>query len=201
MHHGKIAYTSFHITWKWRNCPVQSQPLLLILHFTRSDSIFLSQATSGKNCKRRNTKEQLLQCVSFRIACTSIDFVFKSLKSALHVFHCSIGYFWYSISCKLWNIIELKVNWQIWISAKAVNYLRDGPCCCLRVLQRLEEKKKTEERREPTVDVHSSGRQVGTPQLKFYSTATSLAGSKHSPILKQSDFTWPVKQRITTSAK
>ena len=142
MHHGKIAYTSFHITWKWRNCPVQSQPLLLILHFTRSDSIFLSQATSGKNCKRRNTKEQLLQCVSFRIACTSIDFVFKSLKSALHVFHCSIGYFWYSISCKLWNIIELKVNWQIWISAKAVNYLRDGPCCCLRVLQRLEEKKK-----------------------------------------------------------
>ena len=51
------------------------------------------------------------------------------------------------------------------------------------------EKKKTEERREPTIDVHSSGKQVGTPQLKFYSTANSLAGSKHSPILKQSDFT------------
>ena len=51
------------------------------------------------------------------------------------------------------------------------------------------EKKKTEERREPTVDVHFSGKQVGTPQLKFYSTANSLASSKHSPIPKQSDFT------------
>ena len=49
--------------------------------------------------------------------------------------------------------------------------------------------KKAEERREPTVDVHFSGKQVGKPQLKFYSTANSLAGSKHSPILKQSDFT------------
>ena len=54
---------------------------------------------------------------------------------------------------------------------------------------RGEKKKKTEERREPTVDVQSSGKQVGTPQLKFYSTANLLAGSKHSPILKQSDFT------------
>ena len=49
--------------------------------------------------------------------------------------------------------------------------------------------KKTEERREPTVDVHFSGKQVGTPQSKFYSTANSLASSKHSPIPKQSDFT------------
>ena len=49
--------------------------------------------------------------------------------------------------------------------------------------------KKTEEQREPTVDVHFSGKQVGTPQLKFYSTVNSLASSKHLPILKQSDFT------------
>ena len=140
---------------------------------------------SSRNALRDDTKNG---CVADYIACTLIDFVFKSLKSALHVFHCSIGYFWYSISCKLQNIIEFKVNWQIWISAKAVNYLRDGSNCCLRVLQRLEEKKKKQKsgvNRWVRVDVHFSGKQVGAPQLKFYSTATSLAGSKHSPILKQ----------------
>ena len=138
--HKPIWYYIIHITWKWRNCPVQSQPLLLILHFTRSDSIFLSHATSGKNWKRRNTKEQLLQCVSFGIACTSIDFVF--LKSTLHVFHVLN---WLFLVQHIMQIILKHYRIQSYLTNMNLGkggQLSQRRILLLSVLQRFEEKKK-----------------------------------------------------------
>ena len=142
---------------------------------------------SSRNALRDDTKNG---CVADYIACTLIDFVFKSLKSALHVFHCSIGYSVGTAHHANYKILQnSKLTDQYESRQRQSTISETDPVVVCASYRDSRREKKTGERREPTVDVHSSGKQVGTPQLKFYSTANSLAGSKHSPILKQSDFT------------